>query len=316
MARAASVTAHGCSSRVPCQQPVGGADYGDGTGYGAVASQDGGADAGVADGRFLVFDRVAALADLGQGAGQRGGLGPPGQRRQFGGQRPGTLVGEPVIGAVASGRWIAARADLAKPAAPDSIPPFGREFRECGTVLERINTVPQPLNPARRIWVKCQGWGWGRAPGPGLGSTGARVPTAPGLLQTLEARELVSQDPDIAKYSLGPACSTRPRLPGRLGPAGPVAAVGRIPDRPGWGDGLGGHLVRVTGHRAAPCVPPRRHGADPRSRRGDPMARPRPGPRDRGASVTPSRRVPGDDVLLVLSNPVADPSSMISPTVI
>ncbi len=99
MARAASVTARMCSSRVPCQQPVGGADYGDGTGYGAVASQDGGADAGVADGGFLVFDRVAALADLGQGAGQRGGLGPPGQRGQFGGQRPGTLVGEPVIGA-------------------------------------------------------------------------------------------------------------------------------------------------------------------------------------------------------------------------
>src|SRR5579863_5065396 len=46
------------------EQAVGGADHPDRAGYHIVPGQDGRRDPGVADGRLLVLDRVAALADL------------------------------------------------------------------------------------------------------------------------------------------------------------------------------------------------------------------------------------------------------------
>ena len=120
---------------------------------------------------------------------------------------------------------------------------------------------------------------------------GLAKPTVHGLLRTLAAHDLVAQDPDTGKYSLGPGrAAARQRLPGRVRAARQVAAVGGVAGPAGRRGGLGRHPVRVAGDRAAPRVPAGQHGADPRGRRGDPVARVRPRPRDRSVPARGTAR--------------------------
>ena len=117
---------------------------------------------------------------------------------------------------------------------------------------------------------------------------GLAKPTVHGLLRTLEAHELVAQDPETGKYSLGPGVL-------QLGNAYLDGSDLRVRSlrwaeslaQAGGRGGLGRDAVRQPGDRAAPRVPPGRHRADPRGRRGDPVARVRARPRDRGE---PARR--------------------------
>ena len=112
---------------------------------------------------------------------------------------------------------------------------------------------------------------------------GLAKPTVHGLLRTLEAHELVAQDPDTGKYSLGPGVLQlgNAYLDGSDLRARSLRWAESLAQRAGeavWVATLSGS----PGHRAAPRVPAGRHRADPRGRRGDPVARLRAGPRDRG----------------------------------
>ena len=112
---------------------------------------------------------------------------------------------------------------------------------------------------------------------------GLAKPTVHGLLRTLEAHELVAQDPDTGKYSLGPGVLQlgNAYLDGSELRARSLRWAESLAQRAGeavWVATLSGS----PGDRAAPRVPAGQHRADPRGRRGDPVARLRARPRDRG----------------------------------
>jgi len=111
---------------------------------------------------------------------------------------------------------------------------------------------------------------------------GLAKPTVHGLLRTLEAHELIAQDQDTGKYSLGPGVL-------QLGNAYLDGSDLRARSLR-WAEGLAQQakeavwVATLSGGRVivlAPRVPPGQHRADPGGRRGDPVARVRARPRDR-----------------------------------
>src|SRR3977135_3809897 len=111
---------------------------------------------------------------------------------------------------------------------------------------------------------------------------GLAKPTVHGLLRTLEAHELVAQDPDTGKYSLGPGVLQlgNAYLDGsdlRARSLRWAEGLAQQAREAGWGGRAGGRPV----DGAASRFPPGHPRADPRGRRGDPVARVRARPRHR-----------------------------------
>src|SRR5882724_3967270 len=111
---------------------------------------------------------------------------------------------------------------------------------------------------------------------------GLAKPTVHGLLRTLEADDLVAQDPDTGKYSLGPGVLQlgNAYLDGSDLRARSLRWAESLAQRAGeavWVATLSGSRVIVLHHVFRP-----EHRADPRGRRGYPVACLRAGPRDRG----------------------------------
>src|ERR1700746_1415112 len=85
---------------------------------------------------------------------------------------------------------------------------------------------------------------------------GLAKPTVHGLLRTLEADDLVAQDPDTGKYSLGPGVLQlgNAYLDGselRARSLRWAESLARRANEAGWGR----HFVRIPGDRAASRVP-------------------------------------------------------------
>ena len=148
-------------------------------------------------------------------------------------------------------------------------------------VVDRFGTASRhdPVGRARARILKVLGTGTSR-----MGVTevaerlGLAKGTAYGLLRTLEAQELVEQDPETDKYRLGPAML-------QLGNAfldnHELRARSLL-----WADSLASRgrrrgarrgVARVERADRASRVPPRQLGADPRGGRLDPVARVRSG---------------------------------------